>query len=178
MHRANPMVMAVLLVVPIAAMGQGQSPIEVTAIMASPGSFAVGAEVTFSLQIKNLSTHRTKTGTAYVDVFKGDGLLPSDHLWGATQDVLRIDPGGTTVVDFVWRNELRGSARARAWTVPDVNTDVFVVRAGVLELSSDRARMKIARFERKCTYTRLKPITDSPLITLTDLKRLSRPTPK
>lgn len=178
MNRTTMWLVLPLLAVPVRAGAAGRSPIEVVSIVASPGSFQAGNAVTFSIRIRNTASYRTKAGTAYLDVFKGDHLLASNHVWGATQDVLRLDAGAGTVVDFVWRNELHGAVRSLTWAVPAGDAEVFVVRAGVVDLASDRAPMKIARFERKCIYARQRPTEDSPPVTLAELKRLIRPTPR
>lgn len=177
MKRAIVWAAASFVAFPAMAAAQGQSAIEVLSITASPSSFQPGTAVTFSIQVKNNGPRRTKGGTAYLDAFKSDRPVASEHVWGATQDVGRLDPGATAIVDFVWRNELRGAIRARAWTVPNVDTDVFVVRAGVVDPPNEFAQVKSAKFLRKCTYSKPGPITPSPRVSLTDLKRLNRPAP-
>lgn len=166
-----------VLALPASPIAQDPPAIEVTSISTSPGTFQPGGTVTFSIEVRNTGSRRTRPGTAYLDVFAGERLHPSELVWGATQEVGRIEPGASEVVDFVWRSELRGAIRTRTWKVPAIGAEAFVVRAGVVESPGSFAAMKVARFARKVTYARTTPIAAAPRASAADLKRLPRPNP-
>jgi len=141
MRRKLTWILAVALLLPLLGWAQGSSAIKVTVINVTPASFQNGAALTVAIDYRNAGTRASGPGTAFVQVFKANTFLATDLVWHTEQPVGAIPAGGTGSLTFTTK-----------FTVPNINTDKFVFRAGIIDPPNEFCDMASRTFNRTCTY--------------------------